>query len=142
MRGVKRLAPLFLLSLVLTAIFAPFALAAGAAPAPAADRSPAAPLATAVSTVTGIAISPLLGTGAYGAYQWFTAKDDAERAALPWYAQWKFFGPALLIVGLCAAKDAMGTALPPGLKKPFDVLETRRGGRRAPPRSPQARWCR
>ena len=84
----------------------------------------AAPLATAVSTVTGIAISPLLGTGAYGAYQWFTAKDDAERAALPWYAQWKFFGPALLIVGLCAAKDAMGTALPPGLKKPFDVLET------------------
>jgi hypothetical protein len=82
-----------------------------------------APLAAAVSTVTGIAISPLLGTGAYGAYQWMAAKDDAARAALPWYAHWSFFGPALLIVGACAAKDALGAALPPGLKKPFDVLE-------------------
>ncbi|MCX6953094.1 MAG: hypothetical protein NTV51_13150, partial [Verrucomicrobia bacterium] len=31
---------------------------------------------------------------------------------------------ALLIVGLCAAKDALGAAVPPGLKKPLDVLET------------------
>ena len=111
--------------MTLAVIVAPFAFAASA-PAPTAaksDRSPAAPLAAAVSTVTGIAISPLLGTGAYGAYQWFTTKDDAARAALPWYAQMKFWLPALLIVAACAAKDAAGVALPPGLKKPLDVLE-------------------
>ena len=113
--AMKRLAPL-----------APFVFAAGANPPPpaAADHSPAAPLAGAISTVTGIAISPLLGTGAYGAYQWTVAKDDAARAALPWYAHWSFFGPALLLVGLCAAKDALGGVMPPGLKKPLDVLET------------------
>lgn len=80
-------------------------------------------MAHAVSTVTGIAISPLLGTSAYGAYQWVTAKDAAARAALPWYAQMKFWLPALLVVGVCAAKDSLGAVVPPGLKKPLDVLE-------------------
>ncbi|MEY4938469.1 MAG: hypothetical protein RIQ93_204 [Verrucomicrobiota bacterium] len=92
-----------------------------------ADRSPAAaaaPIATAISTVTGIAISPLLGTSGYGAYRWFTAKDAAARAALPWFAQLSFWLPALLIVGICALKDSLGAVLPPGLKKPLDVLET------------------
>ena len=123
---MKRLVPPLVLAFTLAVILAPFALAADAAKAaPArADHSPAAPIAGAISTVTGMAISPLLGTGAYGAYQWVAAKDDAARAALPWYAQWTFFGPALLIVGLCAAKDALGAAVPPGLKKPLDVLET------------------
>jgi len=123
---MKRLAPLFLVSMTLAAIFAPFAWAA-TGPALAAkgtDHSPVASLATAVTTVTGIAISPLLGTGAYGAYQWMAASDDAARAKLPWYAQWSFFGPALLLVGACAAKDAFGAVVPPGLKKPLDVLET------------------
>lgn len=122
---MKRLSPCLLLALSLTLVVVPFAFAATAAPAtPGADRSPVAPLATAVTTVTGIAISPLLGTGAYGAYQWMAAKDDAARAQLPWYAQWSFFGPALLLVGACAAKDALGAVVPPGLKKPLDVLET------------------
>lgn len=123
---MKRLVPPLVLAFTLAVILAPFALAAEAAKtAPvAADRSPAAPLAGAISTVTGMAISPLLGTGAYGAYQWMSAKDEAARAALPWYAHWSFFGPALLIVGLCAAKDALGAAVPPGFKKPLDVLET------------------
>lgn len=122
---MKRLSPYLLLALSLTLVLAPFAFAATAAPAAASsDRSPVGPLATAVTTVTGIAISPLLGTGAYGAYQWMAAKDDAARAALPWYAQWSFFGPALLLVGACAAKDALGAVVPPGLKKPLDVLET------------------
>ena len=120
---MKRLMPLLMLSVTLTLIFAPFVWAAGTPPAAASDRSPVAPLATAVSTVTGIAISPLLGTGAYGAYQWMAAKDDVARAALPWYAHWSFFGPALVLVGACAAKDAFGAVVPPGLKKPLDVLE-------------------
>lgn len=123
---MKRLAPWTLLCVTLLVIVVPFALAAATAtPAPAkSDRSPAAPIATVISTVTGIAISPLLGTGAYGAYQWATAKDDAARTALPWYAQISFWLPALLLVGACAAKDALGAAVPPGWKKPLDVLET------------------
>jgi hypothetical protein len=123
---MKRLAPWTLVFVTLLVIVVPFALAAANATPVAAksDRSPAAPIATAISTVTGIAISPLLGTGVYGAYQWATAKDDAARQALPWYAQWTFWVPALLIVGLCAAKDAFGAVVPPGLKKPLDVLET------------------
>ena len=93
------------------------------ASAPANDKSPAAPIAGAISTVTGIAISPLLGTGAYGAYQYFSTEKEA-RADLPWYAQVSFWLPALAIVGLVAAKDTLGAVLPPGWKKPLDVLET------------------
>ena len=123
---MKRLLSLFVSALTLSMIIAPFALAADAAkPALAApDRSPEAPIAGAISTVTGMAISPLLGTGAYGAYQYFNASTPEQKAALPWFAQWAFFGPALLIVGECAAKDALGAAVPPGMKKPLDVLET------------------
>ncbi len=43
---------------------------------------------------------------------------------LPWFAQLKFWLPALLIVAACAAKDTLGAVLPPGTKKPLDVLET------------------
>jgi hypothetical protein len=122
---MKRFSPWVLIAMVTALIVAPFAYAATTAGVPAkGDRSPAAPIATAVSTVTGIAISPLLGTSAYGAYRWATAEGEAERASLPWYAQVKFWLPALLIVGVCAAKDALGAALPPGMKKPLDVLET------------------
>jgi MFS family permease len=123
---MKRLAPWTLLLVTLLVIVVPFALAAAttAPAAPKGDRSPAAPIASAVSTITGIAISPLLGTGAYGAYQWATAKDAATREKLPWYAQVTFWLPALLIVAICAAKDGLGAAVPPGWKKPLDVLET------------------
>ena len=122
---MKRLNGLLLLAALGALLITPsaFAATASAATGGRSDRSPAALIANAVSTVTGIAISPLLGTSAYGAYQWFAVKGDAARAALPWYAQLKFWLPALLIVGACAAKDALGTVLPPGIKKPFDVLE-------------------
>jgi hypothetical protein len=119
---------------VIALVVAPFALAAvstsaSASASPVRERgagnpAPAVTIAAAISTVTGIAISPLLGTGAYGAYQWFAAEDEAARAALPWYAQMEFWLPALVIVGVCAAKDAFGAVVPPGLKKPLDVLET------------------
>lgn len=116
-----------LLVAVLGCVVVPWAVAATAAlggkPSTRTDRSPAAGVATALSTITGIAISPLLGTGVYGAYSWFTA-EEGKRAALPWYGQVAFWLPALLLVGLCAGKDALGATLPPGLKKPLDVLET------------------
>ncbi|MBK8856159.1 MAG: hypothetical protein IPN11_00290 [Opitutaceae bacterium] len=100
-----------------------------AATAPAAtqakDKSPGVALATTVTAVTGMAISPLLGTGAYGAYQYAMAKKDGKPTEqLPWFAQWTFFVPALALVGACAAKDSLGAVLPPGWKKPLDVLET------------------
>jgi hypothetical protein len=123
---MKRFAPLVLLATLLLVVIAPFALAATAATPPpkGGDHSPAAPIATAISTVTGIAISPLLGTAAYGAYKYFSAKDDAARTTLPWFAKMSFWLPALLLVAACAAKDAFGAMVPTGLKKPLDVLET------------------
>ena len=121
---MRRLAPWTLALVTLLVIAVPFALAAAASPAPITDRSPGNPVASMISTVTGIAISPLLGTGAYGAYQWMTAPNEAARAALPWFAQISFWLPALLIVGVCALKDTLGAVVPPGLKKPLDVLET------------------
>jgi hypothetical protein len=120
---VKRIAPLFVVALLCALLFSSVAWAASAATRPPSDRSPAAPLANALSTTTGIAISPLLGTSALGAYQWVKAGDAAARAKLPWYAQPKFWVPALLIVAICAAKDALGAAVPAPLKKPLDTLE-------------------
>ena len=121
---MKRFAPFVLLATVLLVVITPLLAATAASSAPASDRSPAAPIATAISTVTGIAISPLLGTAAYGAYKYYSAPDAAAREALPWYAKVSFWLPALLLVAVCAAKDAFGTAVPPGLKKPLDILET------------------
>ena len=121
---MRRFAPWTLALVTVLVIAVPFALAATSTPAPTPDRSPGNPVASVISTVTGIAISPLLGTGAYGAYQWMTVKNEAARAALPWFAQISFWLPALLIVGVCALKDTLGAIVPPGLKKPLDVIET------------------
>jgi len=88
------------------------------------DKSPFGTISKTVAVVTGVAISPLLGTGALGIYENWQAKTPEQKAALPWYAQWSFILPALAIVGACAAKDSLGAILPPGMKKPLDVLET------------------
>lgn len=121
--SMKRFTPIIAFAFLLSVVTLPLWAATGAAKAPTKDRSPIAPIAGAVSTVTGIAISPLLGTGAYGCYQYFTTPSD-ERANLPWFAQASFWLPALALVGAVAAKDAFGAALPPGWKKPLDVMET------------------
>jgi hypothetical protein len=73
--------------------------------------------------VTGVAISPLLGVGAVGAYEWWKASGP-RRTALPWYARPYFWVPALALVALAGLKDIFGTAAPTVLKKPFDVAET------------------
>ncbi len=91
----------------------------------AADPNPQAKkLCETVSLITGVAISPLLGVSAVGAYDYFKAKNDAEKAALPWFANPLFWVPALLLVGACFLKDTVGIAVPTALKKPFDVAET------------------
>ncbi len=123
---MKRITLLSLLVALALVIVVPFAVAAATVTSPGGkgDRSPAAPIASAVSTITGIAISPLLGTGAYGAYKWWIAPNEQARATLPWFAKPGFWLPALLLVAICAAKDVFGATVPPGWKKPLDVLET------------------
>lgn len=96
--------------------------ASAPAPAPAKSKAPGAQFAESVSTITGVAISPLLGTSAYGAIQFYRTPQD-QRHKLPWFAQPYFWAPALLLVGACFIKDTAGTALPTALKKPLDVAE-------------------
>jgi hypothetical protein len=122
-KGMKRLS-LPCLVLGLLAVLSVPLRAAEAAAAPAEDKSPIGAISKTVAVVTGVAISPLLGTGALGIYENWQAKTPEQKAALPWYAQWSFILPALGIVGVCAAKDSLGAMLPPGMKKPLDVLET------------------
>src|ERR1043166_1869730 len=78
--------------------------------------------AKAIAKITGVALSPLLGTSAVGAYEYFTAPKE-KKDKLPWYTRPHFWLPALLLVGAVAAKDSFGTVIPPGLKKPLDVAE-------------------
>lgn len=79
-------------------------------------------LAQTISQLTGVAISPLLGTGAVGAWRYFDT-PKAQRASLPWFAQPWFWVPALVIVGLVLAKDTLGPVTPSALKKPIDAVE-------------------
>lgn len=88
-----------------------------------AGANPGQALAETVAKITGVAISPLMGVSAIGAYEYITAPGE-ERAQLPWYCHPLIFGSGLLLVGACAFKDTFGTVVPPGMKKPFDVLET------------------
>ena len=77
-----------------------------------------------ISMITGVAISPLMGVGGVGAWQYFEAKTPEERAKLPWFANPLFWVPALLLVAACFLKDTAGTILPTAVKKPLDIAET------------------
>lgn len=92
------------------------------APAQPDTRLPGVSLTEGVSQITGVAISPLLGVGALGAWK-YTTTPEAQRALLPWYCHPSVWGFALVLIGLCVLKDVLGTAAPPLLKKPFDYLE-------------------
>jgi hypothetical protein len=89
---------------------------------PSSKSVPGAEIAQTISMITGVAISPLLGASAVGAWKYFQAPKE-KRASLPWFAQPWFWVPALLLVALVFAKDVFGTAAPTALKKPFDVAE-------------------
>jgi len=85
---------------------------------------PGVGIAQTLSTITGVAISPLLGVSVVGAYQWHKASTPEEKAKLPWFANPLFWVPGLLLVVACFVKDTAGVTLPTVLKKPFDVAET------------------
>lgn len=95
-----------------------------AAAVPPNGNTPGQQVAQTISMITGVAISPLMGVGGVGAWQWFKAKTSEEKARLPWFANPMFFVPALLLVGACFVKDSGGVVMPVVLKKPFDVAET------------------
>ena len=88
------------------------------------NNNPGEQIAQTISLITGVAISPLMGVSAVGAWQWWQAKTPEQKAKLPWFANPWFWIPALLLVAACAVKDSAGIVLPPLVKKPFDVAET------------------
>jgi len=98
--------------------------AASSAAAAPNNNNPGQQIAQTISLITGVAISPLMGVGVVGAWQWWQAKTPEQKAKLPWFANPMFWIPALLLVAACAVKDSAGIVLPPLLKKPFDVAET------------------
>ncbi|HEY6167792.1 MAG TPA: hypothetical protein VI454_07110, partial [Verrucomicrobiae bacterium] len=112
----------FAVSLIATIVLVPFAAHAQASKSSAKSpgSGPGAALAQTITTVTGIAISPLLAMSCIGAWQYFHAKKKDD---LPFYAQLWFWLPGLLVAGAAALKDTAGAATPPGLKKPLDVAE-------------------
>jgi len=122
--GMKRHASLIALLLCLSLLSLPLLAQSTGTAATKTTKTPGLELAALATQVTGIAISPLLGVSAVGAYQWMQAKTDAEKAALPWFANPAFWLVGVLVVGAVAAKDAAGAALPPGWKKPLDIAET------------------
>jgi hypothetical protein len=121
---MKRIAPLVALLCVLSVMALPL-WAAAAKPKGKDGEVPSAglELAKTATQITGIAISPLLGVSAIGCYEWWSAHTDAEKAALPWFANPAVWLGGFLLVGAAAAKDAFGATLPPGWKKPLDVLD-------------------
>lgn len=86
------------------------------------QSTPGVEAAYAISTITGVAISPLLGVSGIGAWKYFKTAPE-KRAKLPWFAQPWFWAPALFLVALTLIKDTFGTTLPTAVKKPFDVAE-------------------
>lgn len=92
-----------------------------AAPSEPIDHWAGIEVAEAISQSTGIAISPLLGVGALGAWTYFRV-PEAQRHQLPWFAQLWFWLPALLLVALLVAKDPLLGFLPI-VKKPLDALD-------------------
>ncbi len=117
--------PRFILvfALLFSLVAAPVYAGSAKASNEASQATPGSHLASLVTQVTGIAISPLLGVSAVGAYQYFKAHTPEQKAQLPWFAKPMFWALGLLIAGACGLKDSLGVAIPPGLKKPFDMLE-------------------
>ena len=83
---------------------------------------PGTELAHAISEITGVAISPLLGVSAVGVWKYYHAPPQ-QRGRLPWFAQPWFWIPALVLVAACLLKDTFGIAAPRLLKKPLDVAD-------------------
>ncbi|RYD22604.1 MAG: hypothetical protein EOP88_07435 [Verrucomicrobiaceae bacterium] len=89
---------------------------------PKAELVPGVALSQGITEITGVAISPLLGVSAVGAWRYWQT-PHASRDRLPWYAQPWAWGTGLALLSLCFLKDSLGTAVPGIFKKPLDMVE-------------------
>jgi hypothetical protein len=112
-----------LLSLLLLLALAGNSFSAFAESKPAAKPMPGADIAQTASLITGVAVSPLIGVSAVGAWKYFKADTAEEKARLPWFSNPLFWIPCFLLAAACLVKDTAGTALPTVAKKPLDVAE-------------------
>jgi hypothetical protein len=78
-------------------------------------------VSAAVSTVTSVAISPLLGVCLLGAWDYFRT-PPAQRARLPFYNFPAFWIPIGILLILILIKDTVG-GFAPLIKKPLDAIE-------------------
>ncbi|HZS54456.1 MAG TPA: hypothetical protein VFA65_08635 [Bryobacteraceae bacterium] len=78
-------------------------------------------ISAAVSTVTSIAISPLLGVCVLGIWNYFRTQP-AQRAHLPFYNFPAFWIPVGILLILIFFKDTVG-GFTPLIKKPLDAIE-------------------
>lgn len=86
------------------------------------DRLPGVDLAEGITQLTGVAISPLLGVSAVGAWRYYKS-PEAARAQLPWFCHPYVWSVGFFLISLCFLKDLFGAAAPPLIKKPLDAAE-------------------
>src|ERR1017187_8442453 len=67
---------------------------------------PGVGIAQTLSTITGVAISPLLGVATVGCYQYIKCDNDPEKLAkLPWFGSPLFWVPAFLLLAACRSEE-------------------------------------
>src|SRR5689334_19885187 len=78
-------------------------------------------VSTALATVTGTAISPLVGVCAIGIFDYYRTPKE-QRGRLPVYEKPKFWIPIGILLLLILLKDTVG-GFAPLIKKPLDAIE-------------------
>lgn len=78
-------------------------------------------ISTALATVTGTAISPLVGVCALGIFDYYRTPKE-QRGGLPLYEKPKFWIPIGVLLILIFIKDTVG-GFAPLVKKPLDAIE-------------------
>ena len=78
-------------------------------------------ISAAVSTVTSVAVSPLLGVCVLGAWDYFRT-PEVQRSRLPFYESPVFWIPVGILLVLIFIKDTIG-GFNPLIKKPLDAIE-------------------
>ncbi len=85
-------------------------------------RLPGSELTQGISELTGVAVSPMLGVSAVGAWRYYRT-PESERHRLPWFCHPLVWGIGFFLLGLVFLKDLLGTAMPALIKKPLDIAE-------------------
>jgi hypothetical protein len=79
-------------------------------------------LSESISTTTGVAISPLFGMGALGAWRYFTT-PEGRSDRLDWFCHPAIWGTALLIGGILLLKSTGKVVIPSPLVAPVDAID-------------------